>query len=370
MDTTQIYAVVNEISSEVLGTKQIATIDAQNLISLGNTILSSQTNTEGFLNMLAQRIGRTILSFRMYENQLGDMVLNDFEYGAILQKIKIDMPAAEEDKTYDLTDGESVDMFKVNKPKAHQKLFVTRTPYQFHITIQRETLKEAFLSETGLSSFISGIFGEVRNAIEFTLENLGHICLSNFIAEVSTTKRQINLISEYKVLVPDAALTPTTAMLDNDFLRFAVKRIRNVSKKMRSMSSNFNDATTTRHTPYPDQRVRIISDFQDALETVVQYSAFNKELVSLNAFKELNYWQSSTSPFKINIDRSSDGESIVLDNIIGCIHDREALGIYKISEDTITSPVNAAGRYYNTYWHEQQLWFNDLSENFVFFTLN
>ena len=32
--------------------------------------------------------------------------------------------------------------------------------------------------------------------------------------------------------------------------------------------------------------------------------------------------------------------------------------------------INAAGGYTNTFWHEKQLWFNDLSENFVMFTLN
>ena len=52
------------------------------------------------------------------------------------------------------------------------------------------------------------------------------------------------------------------------------------------------------------------------------------------------------------------------------IHDRDALGVYKIDEDVLTTPVNAAGAYYNTYWHEKQLRFIDLSENIVIFTLN
>ena len=81
------------------------------------------------------------------------MVLNDFEYGAILQKIKVIMPQAEEDQMYDLTDGQAIDHYVVAKPQVDQKLFVTRTPYQFHITIQRETLKEAFLSESASSGF-------------------------------------------------------------------------------------------------------------------------------------------------------------------------------------------------------------------------
>ena len=127
MTTEQIYTLVNEVNAEAFGANALSVVDTSTLISLGNTVLNSSTNTEAFLNTLAQRIGRTILRFRDYRNKLGDMVLNDFEYGAILQKIKVRMPQAEEDEMYDLINGQSVDHYKVAKPDASQKLFVTRT---------------------------------------------------------------------------------------------------------------------------------------------------------------------------------------------------------------------------------------------------
>ena len=184
MTTEQIYTVVNGAAAQALGTGAIAAVDTASFVSLGNSVLSSSVNTEAFLNTLAQRIGRTIISYREYKNKFRDMVLNDFEYGAILQKIKVAMPSAEEDESYDLTDGQSVDHYKVSKPVVTQKLFVTRSPYQFKITIQREHLKEAFTSESAMGGFIAAIFGEVRNAIEFALENLGRGCYANYIAEV------------------------------------------------------------------------------------------------------------------------------------------------------------------------------------------
>ena len=88
MTTEQIYTLVNEVNAEAFGQNSLSVVDTSSLISLGNTVLSSSTNTEAFLNTLAQRIGRTILRFREYRNKLGDMVLNDFEYGAILKKTK------------------------------------------------------------------------------------------------------------------------------------------------------------------------------------------------------------------------------------------------------------------------------------------
>ena len=103
----------------------------------------------------------------------------------------------------------------------------------------------------------------------------------------------------------------------------------------------------------------------------MQYAAFNEELISVDkTFEKMAFWQSAQTPGNISIERASDGTETTINNIIGIVHDRDALGMYRRDEFVLTTPVNAAGAYYNQYWHEKQLWFNDLSENFVYFTLN
>ena len=370
MTTQQIYTLVNEVNAEAFGSNAITVVDTSSLISLGNTVLSSSTNTEAFLNVLAQRIGRTILRFRDYRNKLGDMVLNDFEYGAILQKIKVVMPKAEEDEMYDLVNDTSVDHYKVAKPDVVQKLFVTRTPYQFKITIQRVTLKEAFLDETAMGSFIGVVFGEVRNAIEVSLENLGRITLATAIAEAAGTSRTIDLVSEYNSLYTKT-LDEVTCQNDPDFMRYAMSRINSVVDGMQDMSTLYNNGDFETFTPKEDMRVKIISSFKRRLETVVEYAAFHDQFVSPDVnFTTINYWQSAQDPTDIKITRPSDSESVSRGNVIAMIHDRDAMGVYKMDEEVLTTPVNAAGAYYNTFWHEKQLRFIDLTENFVVFTLN
>lgn len=374
MTTQQIYDLVNAVNSQAYGETALAVTDLAGLVSLGTTVLSSNTNTEAFLNTLAQRIGRTIIDYRKYTNKLRGLVIDDFEYGAILQKIKIRMPEAEEDESYDLTDGQSVDHYKVAKPDVIQKLFVSRTPYQFHITIQRDHLKEAFLSEVAMGSFISGVFGEVQNAIEKSLEDLGRACINNFFAESTNA---INLVTAYNTEMnltgTDVIPTGIAALHSKEFVNYAMARINETIDKLEDMTSLFNDGTVERFTPAGDQRILVNSIFMRRAETVTQYAAFHDKFVNIDgAVVKTNFWQSSRAgeELDINIKRSSDGTAVNLENIIGCIHDRDAAGIYKLEEDVLTSPVNAAGKYYNTYWHEKQLWFNDLSENFCYFTLN
>lgn len=370
MTTEQIYTLVNAVNAQAFGAQAISVVDTSSLISLGTAVLSSSTNTEAFLNTLAQRIGRTILRYRDYRNKLGNMVLNDFEYGAILQKIKVNMPEAEEDEMYDLQDGQAVDHYKVAKPVANQKLFVTRTPYQFHITIQRATLKEAFLSESAMGSFIGVVFGEVRNAIECSLENLARVTLATGIAEVHGTNREVALVTNYNAET-GKSLTPTTALHDADFMAYACGIINTYVDGMQDMSQLYNDGTVKTFTPVSDMRVKVLSSFQRRLETVVQYAAFHENFVEMpGSYEKINFWQSELSPDMVQIKRPSDEEETTVNHIVAIIHDRDACGVYKIEEDVLTTPVNAAGSYYNTYWHEKQLRFLDKSENFVTFTLN
>lgn len=370
MTTEQIYELVNSVNEQAFGESSLTVTDTSALISLGNTVLSSSSNTEAFINTLAQRIGKTILRFREYKNKLGDMVINDFEYGAILQKIKVVMPEAEEDEMYGLTDGNSVDHYKVSKPEAIQKLFVTRTPYQFHITIQRETLKEAFTSADAMGSFVGIVFGEVRNAIEVSLENLSRVTLATAIAETGGTAREIKLVTLYNTETGES-LTEATCLHDADFLAWAVGQINTMRDSFNDMSTQHNDGSVATFTPDSDIRLRILSPFLRRLETVVQYKAFHENLVKADGVvTSLNFWQSEETPMGVNIKRPSDSVATTVSNVIGMMSDKDAMGVYKKDETVLTTPVNAAGAYYNTYWHEKQLRFIDKSENIVIFTLN
>ena len=370
MHTAQIYGIVNSLASQALGNIALTAVDNQGLISLGNLVLSSDTNTDAFLNALNQMIGKSIYSYRTYKNKFSDYLVDDFKWGAILRKTKASMPAAETDQSFDLADGGTVDHYKIAKPKVKTKLYVTRAPYQFHITTQTAHLEEAFRSAEDMAAFLATIRGEVQNKIELSLETLGRNCLSNMFAENQGTSREIKLLTGYQTATgAEAPLTPQEAMYNADFLRYAIAQINLMSDYLTDMSDQYNDGTETRHTPYDKQRIKVLSQFEQQLRTVVQYSAFNERMVQIGSYEKVNFWQSRQTPTGIDLNRASDGTNKTVSDIVAAIHDIDALGTYKKTERVRTTPENAAGLYYNTYWHEQQLWFNDTSENFVFFTL-
>lgn len=368
MDTTQIYEMVNEIVEQTMGSTDLQATDSNSLVALGNAILSSSSNTEAFLNTLVQRIGKTIISYRPYTSQLSLLDVGDMEWGQIMQKIKVDMPTAEADPTYDLIDGESIDMYKVHKPKARQKLFVKRTPVDYSITTQRKTLKEAFTDANAMGNFEAAVSGEVRNAIELGQEDLGRLTMANFMANLNDFQK-IHLVTEYNTRFGTTIPEGMDAMMDNAFGRWVIARIKNVSTKMQTMSVLYNSEECQRHSPFEMQRFAYYVDFMTALETQVQYAAFNDQYVQLATGIAVPYWQAAKNGTKISVT-DEEGTTTEIDNIVAFIHDRDALGTYRKEEEALTTPVNSKGRYYNTDWHVDNLYFNDMSENGVLFLLD
>ena len=369
MAVKQIYDIVNSVNSQTMGVKDLTVVDEQGLISLGQTVLTTNGIADTWLNSLAQRIGKTIISFREYKSKYSDMVLDSMQWGNIVQKIKVSMPLATEDASYSLVNGKSVDMYKVANPKVTQSFFTNETPYQFYVTVKRTQLEEAFTSEGAMNGFIGAIYGEVQNAIELSLEGLARNCINNFIAErFASGKSYFNLLKMYNDET-NKALTVNTCLHDKEFLAYCVSRINLISKYMENMTQIYNDGTQKRHTPKSLQHLRVLEDFESRLETVVQYQAFRDGYVKLNNYHTTSFWQSIKKPDAINITTASNGTSLKQSGIMAVLYDRDALGLYKKDSWNSTTPFNSAGGYYNTYYHHKELYFNDLSENFVVFYL-
>lgn len=387
LSAKQIYTIVNEVASQAMGSKALAVVDNAGLVALGNTVLGSNETKNNFINALTDRIGRTIVSFRAYHSHFPDFERDSIEWGNILQKLKIGMPDAEEDQSYNLVDGTSVDQYKINKAKVNQLLFTNETPWQTHITVHLDELEKAFIDSTAMGAFISGMFGEVQNRIELAMENLSMDCINNYMAELikrktTTPTRVIHLLQEFLDKTGnDYTTNPEEALNSADFLSFVIRTINTISSTMEYMTNGiYNDASgvagetataNTRHTPKSEQELMLYIDMVNALKTNINSKAFNMDQVAIDIpFKTVPFWQSMKTPAGIDIKPASGGEEVTQSLIMGVMFDREAMGTFKKKYTSLTSPINAAGKYYNVFYHMITMYFNDLTENAVVFVLD
>lgn len=377
IEVNQIYDLCNQIFQQMTGRTDIEAVDSASLVAMGNEV-SNLGKNDLWLNTLARRIGLTIDSYRVYRNRFSDLYRTQVEWGALVQKLTVEMPDAVADDMYKVgqMNGQALDHYIINNPKAKQKIFDKETPYSFFITMQEKMLTEAFLNAGAMSSFVNQVFGKVQNKIEVVLEDLARVALVNMMCNLST-KQEIKLVTLYNSKT-GSTLNPQTALFDPAFMRFAIGMMNNIASKLETMSVLFNTDGYDRFTPKSEQRFYVLADFITQLETVVQYSAFNPQYVNKSVDIAVPYWQGVKEGDDINdiavlskvIGKVDSKVDKTIENVVGVLFDREAIGTFRQEEKVLTTPVNARGAYYNTFWHEKQMWFNDMSENAVIFTLN
>lgn len=381
---SQIYGIVNDVAKQTMGEEAIQAVDTASFISLGDKVLSSETDTENYLNTLVDRIGRTVFSVRRYEGQEGGMVRHPFEYGCIVQKIYVDLPEAAPNNAWEIGKETYSPVYApVIKPSVKQKLFDKISTWEIDVTIPDFMLRTAFQNERQMATFIDAIFTAMDNMMTLALENQANLTRANFIArKISGGKPcgSINLLAKYNTLVGAGnALDVATAMRSTDFLKWASMQISLWVNRMRKMSSLFNEEEYRRHTPREDVVVNVLQDFASATESFLQADTYHRELVALPRYESVPYWQASgetydfsdTSKVNVKIGETAGGDDIIVvqDGVIAVIYDYQAMGV-TMTERRSSTERNNKDEYTNYYNKANFGYFNDMSENGIVFYLD
>lgn len=369
-NVNDIYTIVNEAAAQSMGTKAIAVIDLQSFLTLGNDVLSSQTDTDNFYGALVQRISKTIFSNRPYNSDFSKVIRRDqTTWGQAVQKINIDIDQAQTDGSLVLTEGQSVDMYKVHKATITQKIFKKSSAYELQMTYQRQWLKQAFISPDAMGSFIASIAQRVSDTQTLAEENLTQLAIANLCAELhDKPKRKVTILTQFNKIFSQE-LTADSALYNSDFLKFLSSRIDTMSRKMTRMSKGYNDGSVARHTPKDYQLLFVSSDLDSALRVFGYSSTYNADYMKLPKYTVMPYWQDPQSAKAINVKRASDGTPKSINNQLCLLADYEALGTYRHDLRSYTTPFNSKGEYYNQFIKAEDMYFNDLSENAISFVL-
>ena len=371
----QIYSIVNSVASQSMGSATISAVDASSFIALGNSVLSSQSNTDAYLNTLVDRIGKTIFSIRAYQVADRDIVREPFEYGCILQKIYVDMPEARVNNSWNIGNNNYTPEFApVIKPTVKQKLFNAISTWEVAVTIPDEILKTAFTSETAMAVFIDAIFTAMENMMQLAMENNINITRAAFIARklnANSTCGAINLLANYNELTGET-LTVATCLRDLGFLKYASQQIKLWTDRMIKMSTLFNDeAGYKRHTPKDLQVLDVLADFATSSDIYLQANTYHDELVKMPYYNVVPYWQGSgegyafndTSAVNIKIDANT---TVNKSGVLAVLFDHDAMGV-TIKDRRATTERNNHDEYTNYYNKANIGYFNDMSENGIVF---
>lgn len=379
---TQVADLVNDATREVLGEEAtLLTEDLSNVVDVGNEIFNARA-TDHFVNALADRIGKVIFVIRKYEGGSPSVLMDSWEYGAVLQKIASDIPEAKENESFELVDGESYDPNIFSRPKVTAKYFDKRVTLEIKISVAELQVKSAFLNGTQLNAFVSMLFNDVEKSMTIKTDALIMRTINSFIGETiydeyadgtQSTKsgiRAVNLLYLFNEKF-DKELTADECYTDPEFIRFSSFMMGNYTDRLKKASRLFNMGGLTRFTGREDLHFVLLSEFARAADVYLQSDTFNERFTEFPKAEIVPYWQGTGDDYDFENTSAIDlvtgnGHEISASGILGVMFDRDALGVAHLNK-RVTSNWVPNAEFWN-YWHKfDAAYFNDYNENFVVF---
>lgn len=377
-------ATLNAIISQATGKTAIGAIN-DNFVSVATTALGIAQ--DDLLNAISQVISRTIFSIRPYNRKFAGLFVDNMKWGNHVRKINIGDKDWEQNVSYDLTDGKSIDADIVSKPDILQTNFYGQCVYSKHYTIFRDQLNIALQNEEEFQRFYTMLVQNTMDMIEQCHENTARATIVNLIGGKvkGDTPNVIHLVTEYNAVTGLTLDSNTVKKPENfvPFYKWAFSRIKTISGLMTERSLQYHINITghniMRHTPVQNQRLYLYTPEMNNVESSVFSSVFNEQYLKMMDYEGVNFWQSIQTPMKIDVQAkyilstgviTSDSEDTTTSNIFGILMDEEAAGITTYGARTATTPYNARGEYMNVWWHFNDRYWNDFTENAVVFLLD
>lgn len=381
MTVTQIYTLMNTVTSEVLGSEAVITENLSNVVDIGEAIFNANA-VDNYVKSLVNHIGKVIFVNRKYAGSAPSVLMDGWEYGAVLEKISAELPAAQENETWDLTDGTSYDPNIFYKPTVEAKFFSKRVTFEIPMSFTERQVKESFSNAEQLNGFLSMLYNAVDKAMTVKIDSLVMRTINNMIGETiyadygaddlktKSGVKAINLLYLYNQRF-GTTLTAANAMTDADFIRFAAFEMGVIQSRMSKISNLYNVGGKARFTPSDMLHVVMLADFTKAANVYLQSSTFHNELAALPKAEEVPYWQGSGVKYDFDsisaIKVTTSGNHIIdTTGIIGVMFDRDALGVTNLDR-RVTTNYNPKAEFYSNWYKFDAGYFNDTNENFVVF---
>ena len=384
MDIKQIYELTNGTVKEVLGETAVVNEDLSNLVSIGDQVFNASAYDK-YVKSLINHIGKMIFVIRAYEGGAPSVLMDNWEFGSILEKVQMDMPQATENETWELVDGASYDPNVFYQPKVTVKFYNDLTTFEVPLSFTEKQVKQSFSNITQYNSFISMLYNGVDKAMTVRTDNLIMRTINNFIGETihadygtsalnsKSGVKAVNLLYLYNQKHQGATLTVNKCMQEPEFIRFACYMIKLYASRMRKISKLFNIGAKERFTPTSLLHIVMLSEFKESADIWLQSSTFHNELTKLPNAEDVAYWQGSGTDYgfdstsEIDVKLASDNTvTVQTTGILAILFDRDALGV-SLFERRVTSNYNPKAEFITNWYKQDARYFNDFNENFVVF---
>ena len=312
-----------------------ATADADSIRQIGAVIMDYPNLQNEFLSALVNRIGRVLITSKMYSNPWAMFKKGLLEFGETIEEIFVNIAKPFQ---FDQAVAES-EVFKREIPDVRAAFHIMNYQKFYKATISNDQLRQAFLSWEGITDLIAKIVDAMYTGANY----------DEFLTMKYLLARHILDGHMYPVEIP---------AVSTENMKTIVSDIKGISNAMEFLSTEYNLTGVATHTPKADQYMLINSKFDAVMDVEVLASAFNMEKaeflgkrVLVDSFGKLDIARLSDL-FKDDptyIEPTSD-ELTALDKIPAVIVDKDWFMIFD-NYQNFTEQYNGQGLYWNYWYH-------------------
>ena len=388
MQITDIYQLMNNVHAQATGQASITPTSTDEFVSMATTTLAAGTDI--VYSTLMAYIMRPIFAVRDYNEKFKGLYRTNNEFGAIRRKISYcEKPMQRAAAMWDasqLVDGGAIDPWIINKADVLEMRFYGSAVYDDSLTIFEDQIKTAFSGPDELGAFVTGMMTNQNNKYKQYREELARATLANFIGAKNDidSASVIHLLTEYNQLTQQS-LTYNDIWQEANiagFFRWVRARINTLARQMRERSEKFQVTVTgkpvMRHTENADLKIYMLADALDIIDTMVNTVTFHDEPLAYADVEGVTYWQAIDTPDQIKVTPSvitaagvyAQGTAQTMSKVFGVMFDKDAMAINQYMYRVDNTPMNARGRYYNTFLHARLQYTNDLTEKGIVLLLD
>lgn len=377
MRVEQVNEIVNDLTRVYIGEEDLISEDLSNIVDIGQRVINL-SNLDKYVNALIDRIGKVKFVDRTYDMKTPSLMMESWEYGAILEKIQYEgLPEAEVNDTWELENGVSYDTNIFTQPTVSAKFFSKKVTYDIPMSFARKQIESAFTSRGQINSFFSMIENTIDKSMNVKIDSLAMMALNNMIGyslNSNTGITKVNLLNLYNTKF-NKELAAEACIYDPEFIRFSSYIISLYIERMQRLSKLFNSGQKERFTGKSVLKSIMLSEFASASQIYLQSDTFHDNLVKLPSMDTVPYWQGSglnydfmtTSKIDVKINNGTQaGAQVTQTGILAVLFDREAVAVSNLDR-RVRTHVNERAEFINNWYKFDCGYFNDPDENFIVF---
>ena len=312
-----------------------ATADAESIKEIGAVIMDNPQLQNEFLSALVNRIGRVLITSKMYENPWSMFKKGMLEFGETIEEIFVNIAKPFQ---FDPAVAET-NLFKREIPDVRSAFHIMNYQKYYKTTIQNDQLRQAFLSWQGITDLIAKIVDAM-----YTGANYDEFQTMKYMLAKNVLNGRM-----YPVTIP--AVT-------SDNMKSIVSTIKGVSNNFEFLSDKYNIASVQNNSKKKEQYLLVNSNFDATMDVEVLASAFNMDKAEFLGKRVLVDSFGSLDIARLNILFADDptyteisADDLKALDAIPCILVDENWFMIFDNYYNFTEQYNGEGLYWNYWYH-------------------